>query len=35
VGGPTASHVLYSLAWAAGIVLVTFPIALRMYNRRV
>lgn len=35
VGGPTAAHVVYSLAWAAGIVLVSFPIALRMYTRRV
>ena len=35
VGGPTSTHVLYTLAWAAGIVLVTFPIALRMYTRRV
>ena len=35
VGGPTSSHVLYTLAWAAGIVLVSFPIAMRMYSRRV
>ena len=35
VGGPTSAHVLYTLAWAAGIVLVTFPLALRMYSRRV
>jgi oleandomycin transport system permease protein len=35
VGGPVSSHVLYTLAWAAGIVLVTFPLALRMYSRRV
>ncbi len=35
VGGPVSTHVLYTLAWAAGIVLVTFPIALRMYTRRV
>jgi ABC transporter DrrB family efflux protein len=35
VGGPTSAHVLWTLAWAAGIVLVTFPIAVRMYTRRV
>ena len=35
VGGPTSTHVLYTLAWAAGIVLVTFPIAVRMYARKV
>ena len=35
VGGPASAHVLYTLAWAAGIVLVTFPLALRMYSRRV
>ncbi|WP_245679686.1 ABC transporter permease [Actinomadura hibisca] len=33
-GGPVGNHVWYTLAWAAGIVLVTFPIAIRMYNRR-
>ena len=35
VGGPVGTHVLYTLAWAAGIVLVSFPIAMRMYSRRV
>jgi oleandomycin transport system permease protein len=35
VGGPAATHVVYTLAWAAGIVLVTFPLAMRMYSRRV
>lgn len=35
VGGPAGSHVLYALAWAAGIVAVAFPVALRMYARRV
>ena len=25
VGGPVATHVLYALAWAAGIVIVAFP----------
>src|SRR5579875_791255 len=33
-GGPAASHVLYTLAWAAGIVVVTFPLAMRMYSRK-
>jgi oleandomycin transport system permease protein len=35
VGGPVSTNVLYTLAWAAGIVLVSFPIAMRMYSRRV
>ncbi|MGI8333534.1 ABC transporter permease [Actinomadura scrupuli] len=35
VGGPVGDHVLYSLLWAGGIVVVTFPLALRMYGRRV
>jgi len=34
VGGPVGSHVWYTLAWAAGIVLVTFPLAMRMYARK-
>jgi oleandomycin transport system permease protein len=35
IGGPAATHVLATLAWAAGIVIVTFPLAMRMYRRRV
>jgi oleandomycin transport system permease protein len=34
VGGPVGSHVLFTLAWAAGIVAVVFPLAMRMYRRR-
>ncbi|GAA2640277.1 ABC transporter permease [Actinomadura fulvescens] len=34
IGGPMGSHAWYTLAWAAGIVLVTFPLALRLYARR-
>jgi oleandomycin transport system permease protein len=34
-GGPVGSHALYTLAWAAGIVVVTFPAAMWMYGRRV
>jgi oleandomycin transport system permease protein len=34
IGGPAGSHVLYTLAWAAGIVIVAFPLAMRMYRRR-
>jgi oleandomycin transport system permease protein len=34
IGGPVGSHVLITLAWAAGIVVVTFPLAMRMYRRR-
>jgi oleandomycin transport system permease protein len=35
LGGPAGSHVLYTLAWAAGIVAVTFPLAVWMYRRRI
>ena len=35
LGGPVGSHVLYTLAWAAGIVMVAFPLAMWMYRRRV
>jgi oleandomycin transport system permease protein len=35
VGGPVGNHVLYTLLWAAGIVVVSFPVAMRMYARRV
>lgn len=34
VGGPIGNHAWYTLAWAAGITLVTFPLAMRMYSRR-
>lgn len=34
VGGPVGNHVWYTLAWALGIVVVTFPLAMRMYSRR-
>jgi len=32
-GGPTASHVLHSLAWIAGILLVFVPLSVRRYRR--
>jgi oleandomycin transport system permease protein len=35
IGGAAGTHVLYTLAWAAGIVAVAFPLAMRMYARRV
>ena len=35
IGGPVGTHVLLTLAWAAGIMIVTFPLAMRMYRRRV
>ncbi len=35
IGGPVGDHILYTLVWAAGIVLVSFPVAMRMYARRV
>jgi oleandomycin transport system permease protein len=34
-GGPLGDHALITLAWAAGIVIVAFPLAMRMYLRRV
>jgi oleandomycin transport system permease protein len=35
IGGPAGTQVLYTLAWAAGITLVAFPLAMRKYARRV
>jgi oleandomycin transport system permease protein len=35
VGGPIGDHAWYTLAWAAGIVLVSFPVAVWMYGRKV
>lgn len=35
MGGPIGNHLIYVLAWAAGIVAVTFPLAMTMYRRRV
>jgi oleandomycin transport system permease protein len=35
IGGPVGDHVMYTLVWAAGIVIVAFPLAMRMYRRRV
>jgi ABC-type multidrug transport system permease subunit len=35
LGGPTASYVLESLAWFAGIILVAAPLAVRRYRRTV
>jgi ABC transporter DrrB family efflux protein len=32
-GGPTAAHVLYSLAWIVGILLVFVPLSVRRYRR--
>jgi oleandomycin transport system permease protein len=34
IGGPAGSHPLMTLAWAAGIMIVVFPLAMRMYRRR-
>ncbi len=35
IGGPVGDHAFYTLVWAAGIVVVAFPLAMRMYRRRV
>ncbi len=35
MGGSAGPHVLFTLAWAAGITIVAFPLAMRMYRRRV
>jgi oleandomycin transport system permease protein len=34
IGGPVGDHPLITLVWAVGIVLVAFPLALRMYRRK-
>jgi oleandomycin transport system permease protein len=34
IGGPVGDHALITLAWAVGIVIVMFPLALRMYRKR-
>jgi oleandomycin transport system permease protein len=34
IGGPAGTHVLFTLAWAAGIVVVIFPLAMRTYLRK-
>jgi ABC transporter DrrB family efflux protein len=34
IGGPLGDSALITLAWAAGIVIVVFPLAMRMYRRR-
>jgi ABC transporter DrrB family efflux protein len=34
IGGPVGDHALITLAWAVGIVIVAFPLAMRMYRRR-
>jgi len=34
IGGPLGMHAVYALAWAAGIVIVAFPLAMSMYRRR-
>jgi oleandomycin transport system permease protein len=34
VGGPVASHVLWTLVWSAGLLVVFFPLAVRAYRRK-
>ena len=34
IGGPVASHVLWTFAWMAGLLAVFVPLALRAYRRR-
>ena len=34
VGGPVASHVVWTLSWMAGLLVVFVPLALRAYRRR-
>jgi oleandomycin transport system permease protein len=34
IGGPVGDHPLITLAWAVGIVIVAFPLALRTYRKR-
>jgi oleandomycin transport system permease protein len=35
LGTPLGDHAWYALAWALGLMLVTFPVALKLYGRRV
>ena len=35
VGGPVASHLMWTLAWMAGLLVVFVPLALRAYRKRV
>ncbi|WP_448062414.1 ABC transporter permease [Cellulomonas hominis] len=35
VGGPVGSHVLWTLVWCVGLVVVFMPLALRAYRKRV
>jgi oleandomycin transport system permease protein len=35
LGGPIASHLLWTVVWAAGLLVVFVPLALRAYKRRV
>jgi oleandomycin transport system permease protein len=35
LGGPIASHLLWTVAWGAGLLVVFVPLALRAYKRRV
>jgi oleandomycin transport system permease protein len=34
LGGPVGDHVLFTLAWAAGVIMVTLPLAVYRYSRR-
>jgi oleandomycin transport system permease protein len=34
LGGPVAEHVMWTLAWMIGLVVVFAPLALRAYNRK-
>jgi oleandomycin transport system permease protein len=34
LGGPVASHVLWTFAWMAGLLVVFVPLAMRGYRRR-
>ena len=34
LGGPVATHLLWTLAWMAGLLVVFVPLAMRAYRRR-
>jgi len=34
IGGPVAEHVLWTLVWMAGLLVVFAPLAVRAYRRR-
>jgi oleandomycin transport system permease protein len=34
IGGPVAGHLMWTLVWMAGLLVVFMPLAVRAYRRR-